>query len=56
LAWLIETALQAECGSAEGMELQLTRSARSMQAALTLALGADEGANSRDPRRDGRLF
>ena len=34
-------------GYAEGMELQFTRSARSLQAAITSAIGAVEGAGIR---------
>jgi hypothetical protein len=37
----------AESEHAEGMELQLTRSARSLQAAITSAFGAVEGAGFR---------
>jgi hypothetical protein len=35
------------CGHAEGMELQFTRSARSLQAAITSAIAAVEGAGFR---------
>jgi hypothetical protein len=35
------------CGHAVGMELQFTRSARSLQAAISSAIGAAEGAGFR---------